>query len=795
MKLSSMETGDKGTIRKVRGIGAFRKRIMEMGFVSGKEVEVVKNAPLQDPIEYKILGYNVTLRRSEAELINIFNKDHKNNHKVNHFIGSTSDSGPKNSEYEKCHIINIALIGNPNSGKTTLFNRISGARERVGNYSGVTVDSKTTEIKYRDYIFRITDLPGTYSMTTYSPEERYVRKYLIDKVPDLVVNVVDASNLERNLYLTTQLIDMDIKVVVALNMFDELTNKQDRFDHQMLGKMLGIPFIPTISSKGTGINKLSDEIIDVYEDKNPILRHIHINYGNCIEDSIKQIRSELSLTKDLYILSKISPRYIALKLLENDSDMIKMIKNSSRFSSIMKKVKKQHDKIESEFEEPADTIITDAKYGFISGALRETFKLGPIKTFDKTKAIDSFATHKFWGIPIFFLLMWIMFKATFSLGQFPMEWLEFLVGKLSEVISFNMAEGMLKDLLIDGVIGGVGGVIVFLPNILILFLFISFFEDSGYMSRAVFIIDKLMHKVGLHGRSFIPLIMGFGCSVPAIMATRTINSKKNRFVTILIIPFMSCGAKLPVYILMIGAFFPSNQGTILFSMYMIGIIVAILSAILLRNTLFKGDDTPFVMELPPYRRPTTKSIIIHMWDKTSQYLKKMGGIILAASIVIWALSYFPRDISTETISDNNLTTSYENTMLGNSYIGQFGQFVSPIFEPIGFDWKSNVAIISGFAGKELVVSTMGVLYNENEGNNLKEKIKNSSTFTTKNENSGLKAFVFMIFILLYIPCIATVIAIKNETKSWKWAAFSVFFTTSIAWIVSYLVFNIGKLLL
>ncbi|MCK5759789.1 MAG: ferrous iron transport protein B [Candidatus Delongbacteria bacterium] len=795
MKLSSMETGEKGTIRKVRGIGAFRKRIMEMGFVSGKEVEVVKNAPLQDPIEYRIMGYNVSLRRSEAELINIFGKGHKNKHKINDFVGSTSDSGPKSADYEKCHIVNIALIGNPNSGKTTLFNQMSGARERVGNYSGVTVDSKTTDIKYQDYLFRITDLPGTYSLTTYSPEEKYVRNYLINEVPDLVVNVVDASNLERNLYLTTQLIDMDIKVIVALNMFDELTSKQDRFDHQILGKMLGIPFIPTVSSKGTGIDKLSDEIIDVYEDRNPVLRHIHINYGDLIENSIKQIRLELSKTNDLYILSKISPRYIALKLLENDSEMLKMIEDSSKYPSIMEVVKNGQAKIVKQFEDTADTVITDAKYGFISGALRETFKLGPVKTFDKTKAIDTFATHKFWGLPIFFLLMWIMFKATFSLGQYPMEWLEFLVGKLSKVVSLNMAEGMFKDLLIDGIIGGVGGVIVFLPNILILFLFISFFEDSGYMSRAVFIIDKLMHKIGLHGRSFIPLIMGFGCSVPAIMATRTINSKKNRFVTILIIPFMSCGAKLPVYILMIGAFFPSNQGTILFSMYMIGIIVAIFSAMLLRNTLFKGDDTPFVMELPPYRRPTGKSIIIHMWDKTSQYLKKMGGIILAASIIIWALSYFPRDISTETISDNNLIVSQENTLLENSYIGQFGKLVSPIFEPIGFDWKSNVAIISGFAGKELVVSTMGVLYNENEGSNLKERITNSDTFTTQDKNSGLKAFVFMIFILLYIPCIATVIAIKNETKSWKWAAFSVFFTTGIAWIVSYLVFNIGKLLI
>ena len=795
MKLSNMQTGEKGIIRKVRGIGAFRKRIMEMGFVSGKEVEVVKNAPLQDPIEYKIMGYNVSLRKSEAELINIFGKHHRHRHRFNDFAGSTNDTGPKNALYEKCHIVNIALIGNPNSGKTTLFNQMSGARERVGNYSGVTVDSKTTEIKYKNYIFRITDLPGTYSMTTYSPEERYVRNYLINEVPDLVVNVVDASNLERNLYLTTQLIDMDIKVVVALNMFDELTNNKDRFDYKMLGMMLGIPFIPTVGSKGAGINKLSEEIINVYEDKNPIVRHIHINYDNLIENSIKQIRSELSQTNDLYILSKISPRYIALKLLENDSEMIKIIEKSSRFESIIEIVKKEQNIVESQFDEPTDTIITDAKYGFISGALRETFKLGPTKTFDKTKVIDSFATHKFWGLPIFFLLMWIMFKATFSLGQYPMEWINFFVQKLSGFVSINMSNGMFKDLLVDGVIGGVGGVIVFLPNILILFLFISFFEDSGYMSRAVFIIDKLMHKIGLHGKSFIPLIMGFGCSVPAIMATRTINSKKNRFVTILIIPFMSCGAKLPVYILMIGAFFPTNQGTVLFSMYLIGVSIAIISALLLRNTLFKGNDTPFVMELPPYRRPTGKSIIIHMWDKTSQYLKKMGGIILAASIIIWALGYFPRDISTDSVNINNNLGNENKILLENSYIGQLGKFVSPVFEPLGFDWRNNVAVISGFAAKELVVSTLGVLYSENIGKGLKEKLQNSTTFKLESENSGLKAFVFMIFILLYIPCIATVIAIKNETKSWKWAAFSVFFTTGIAWVVSYLVFTIGKLFL
>lgn len=791
MKLIDLHTGDKGVIRKVRGIGAFRKRIMEMGFVAGKEVEVVKNAPLQDPIEYKVMGYNVTLRRSEAELINIYGNGQEDQCKSNGYLGTLDDDKLKISQSKKCHRINIALIGNPNSGKTTLFNQLSGSRERVGNYSGVTVDSKTVEIPYKDHIFRITDLPGTYSITSFSPEEKYVRDYLINEIPDLVINVVDASNLERNLYLTTQLIDMDIKVIVALNMFDELTKKQDDFDFKLLGKMLGIPFIPTISSKSVGIDNLSDKIIDVYEDKDPTLRHIHINYGEGIESSIRSIRESFVGTNNVGLLSKISPRYIALKLLENDDDIVEKIKSSKNSTSILENVKLERDKIEKQFSESVDTLITDAKYGFIAGALKETFKLGPIKKFNSTKIIDSFATHKFWGLPIFFILMWIMFKATFSLGQYPMEFLEFLVGKLTYFVSTNLSNGIFKDLLVDGVIGGVGGVIVFLPNILILFLFISFFEDSGYMSRAVFIIDKLMHKIGLHGRSFIPLIMGFGCSVPAIMATRTINSRRNRFVTMLIIPFMSCGAKLPVYILLINAFFPQNQGTILFSIYMIGVLTAILSAAFLRKTLFKGDDVPFVMELPPYRKPTTKSIIYHMWDKASQYLKKMGGIILAASIVIWALGYFPRDLS----KHKNFTQIDKVLQLENSYIGKIGKTIEPVFDPLGFDWKNNVAIISGFAGKELVVSTLGVLYSSNEGTNLKEKLQLSNTFKIDNTSNGLKPFVFMIFILLYIPCIATVIAIKNETKTWKWALFSVFFTTSIAWVVSFVVFNIGKWIL
>jgi len=788
MKLSDLKTGESAFIKKVRGIGSFRRRIQEMGFVEGKKVEVLKNAPLQDPVEYKIMGYNLSLRKEEAELIEVSEGKHKRENRENsNDLPYIVSDNPHNGNGNKCRRINVALVGNPNSGKTTLFNYISGLRERVGNYSGVTIGEKTAQVKFGEYIINITDLPGTYSLTSYSDDEKIVHDFIINELPDLVVNVVDASNLERNLYLTTQLIDMDLKVIVALNMYDELESSGTKFDYISLSKMTGIPFVPTVAAKRIGIDVLLKKIVSFYNDLEPDIRHIHINYGHPIEDSISNIRSVLSKDTNISFLSKISPRYTALKLLENDPDFLIRVKNSSsNFEEIMSVVRKEIQIISEHYHEPVDNIVTDAKYGFISGGLMETMTMnesGPAAK--RTRRIDEFATHRIWGIPIFIAFMWLMFEATFKLGEYPMSFIEYLVQSLSCFFSEYLSAGILRDLIVDGVIGGVGGVLVFLPNILILFFFISFFEDTGYMARVVFIVDKVMHKIGLHGRSFIPMLIGFGCSVPAIMATRTINSRKNRLVTMMIIPFMSCGAKLPVYILIIGAFFPEKPAFMLFLVYSIGVAVAMISALLLKKTLFRTEDAPFVMELPPYRIPTLKSTAFHMWDKAYQYLKKMGGIILAASVVVWALGYFPRPDSG--------TDSDRIYVLENSYIGKIGKIAEPVFDPLGFDWKSNVAIVTGFAAKEIVVSTLSILHSNEEGDDLTEKLVNSGSFEL-NGSHKLKSFSFLIFILLYLPCIATVTAIKNESGSWKWAIFSIFFTTSIAWIVSFAVFNIGKLL-
>jgi len=788
LQLSDLNTGSSAIIKKIRGIGSFRHRIQEMGFIEGKKVEVIKNAPLQDPVEYRIMGYNVSLRKQEAELIEVSEGKHRHNDKCGAsglpVIKSEFRNRPENG---KCRKIKVALAGNPNSGKTTLFNYISGLRERVGNYSGVTVGEKTAEVKSGEYVISITDLPGTYSLTSYSDDEKVVHDFIIDDIPDIVVNVVDASNLERNLYLTTQLIDMDLKVIVALNMFDELENSGTEFDHTMLGKMIGIPFVPTVAARNIGIESLISKIISCYNDTESGIRHVHINYGHPIEDSITNIRNILSKDTNIIFLSKISPRYTAIKLLENDPDFISRVKKaSSNFDEIMAAVKKEHDVIAKHYEDPPENIITDAKYGFISGALLETLKINSATPASKrSKRIDEFATHKIWGIPIFLALMWLMFKSTFTLGEYPMRLIEYLISFSSSFLTDHFPDGLFKDMVIDGIIGGVGGVLVFLPNILILFFFISFFEDTGYMARVVFIVDKVMHKIGLHGRSFIPMLIGFGCSVPAIMATRTINSRKNRLVTMMIIPFMSCGAKLPVYILIIGAFFPDNPAFMLFIVYAVGVAVAMLSALILKKTMFRTEDAPFVMELPPYRIPTLKSTVFHMWDKAYQYLKKMGGIILAASIIVWALSHFPR-------TDNGVNIS-ESSVLENSYIGRIGKAAGPIFEPLGFDWKSNVAIVTGFAAKEIVVSTLAILHGDGDGADLQEKLRNSQSFD-HNSSHGLKAFSFLIFVLLYLPCIATVTAIKNETGKWRWALFSALFTTSAAWTVSFLIFNIGKLL-
>lgn len=789
-----------------------------MGFVKGKEVTVIKNAPFNGPIEYKILDYNITLRRSEANLIEVASLKEIDAQAIKNFEGVIDLEVLKVSAKEKERTINIALVGNPNCGKTTLFNYISGSKEHVGNYSGVTIDAKKASFTSDSYHFNVFDLPGTYSLTAYSPEEIYVRKFIMEETPDIVINVIDASNLERNLFLTTQLIDMDIKVIIALNMYDELIRNDVKFDYQGLGKLIGIPIIPTISSKGKGIQELVKKMIEVYEDRDPIVRHIHINYGEELEKSIRAIRTKIKLEKP--ITDKISSRFLAIKLLERDKEATESLYSYPNYPEIEGTAQQEIKRIERLFDEDSETVITDAKYGFISGALGETLKQKKKTTKNTSEKIDSILTNNILGFPIFLAIISLTFYATFKIGAYPMQWIENLVAFVGWLAASYIPEGMFKDLLMHGIIDGTGSVLVFLPNILILFLFISFMEDSGYMARAAFIMDKIMHRFGLHGRSFIPMVMGFGCNVPAIMATRTLRNRGDRLLTMLIIPFMSCSARLPIYVLFITAFFPQHPALVLGSLYFGGIVLAFLTAQLLNRTIFKNKETPFVLELPPYRVPTVKNIVLHMWDKARQYLQKIGGVILIGVIIIWALGYFPRNVDPQKnlqaraiiperggnapAPNDNIAhqVSYESLRLQNSYLGRLGRIIEPVMAPLGFDWKMSISLLAGLPAKEIVVSTMGVLYQDNpSGQNsaLGEKLNHEKYMSGPKAGERVfsipVALSFLTFVLIYFPCIGVIATIKNESGKLKWALFTIVYTTTVAWFLSYFVLHLSTYLI
>lgn len=814
--LYDLEEGEEGIILKIKGRGQFRQRLSEMGFVVGKKVSVIRKAPLRDPIEYKIMGYHISLRNSEAQLIEV---DRKGTAREFNSSGGVLVREDENGSWiEKSKHVQIALVGNPNSGKTTFFNFASGSREKVGNYAGVTIDSKEARYKQSGYTFSIVDLPGTYSLKSYSPEEIYVRNYIFDNKPDIVVNIVDASNLERNLYLTTQLIDMGVQMVIGLNMYDELEKRDDYLDHISLGKLLGVPVIPTVSSRGKGIKELFDSIIAVYENRDPLVRHIHINYGTEIENSITAIQTRIKVEENRSFTNIISARYLAIELLDNDKEYSENITRCVNSGEIIDVAKKEYLKLEKLYSDPLETIITDLRYGFISGALRETLKINTKERLSKTRIIDRYLTNRYLGFPVFMIFMWITFFATFKLGGYPKYWLEQGMVQLSGITSSILPEGIFRDFLTDGIIGGVGGVLVFLPNIIILFLFISFMEDTGYMARAVFIMDRVMHKIGLHGKSFIPLFMGFGCNVPAIMATRIIESRRDRMITMLITPFMSCSARLPVYILFISAFFASNQGTVLFLLYALGALFAVLSALFLRKVFFRKEEIPFVMELPPYRIPTFRSILKHVIFRTGLYLRKIGGIILIASVIVWILSSFPRtvvlskdysaalnNIEKLQVSVTEKEQAVKQLMLeedterqSKSYMGIIGHTIEPAMRPLGFDWRLSIALISGIAAKEVVVSTLGVLFqvdNASVPTSLVEKIQTQKNSSGEPLLTPVMAFSFMLFILIYFPCIGVVAAIRRESGSWKWAAFVVLYTTGMAWLLSFTFYQIGSLLL
>ena len=799
MRLSELKTGERGVIVKVAGHGGFRKRIVEMGFIKGQTAEVLLNAPLQDPVKYKIMGYEVSLRHSEADMIEVVTEaeaamSRETPEDQTGIVDHDAYSLQLDREVERRrHVINVALVGNPNCGKTSLFNFASGAHERVGNYSGVTVDAKEGKARYFGYEFNLVDLPGTYSLSAYSPEELYVRKQIVEKTPDVVINVIDTSNLERNLYLTTQLIDMHLRMVCALNMFDETERRGDHVDYDKLSELFGVPMVPTVFTNGRGVEELFKVVIDMYEGQENSqrnYRHIHINHGHELEHGIKEMQEHLKQEDNLR--QRYSTRYLAIKLLEHDKDVEAYIASFPDAKEIIAHRDQAEQRVKEETGEDSETAIMDAKYGFIHGALKEAgYETGHDKdTYRTTHVIDRFITNRYLGFPIFLLLLFVMFSVTFYIGQYPMDWIEAGVAWLGEIISTTMPDGPLKAMLVDGVIGGVGSVIVFLPQILILYFFISYMEDSGYMARAAFIMDKLMHKMGLHGKSFIPLVMGFGCNVPAVMATRTIESRRSRLITMLVLPLMSCSARLPIYIMITGTFFAAHyRSLVMLSLYAVGILLAVVVSRVLSLFVIKGEDTPFVMELPPYRFPTWKAIGRHTWEKGKQYLKKMGGIILVASVIVWALGYFPHDESLSMREQQE-----------QSYIGRIGKTIEPVFRAQGFDWKLDVGLVAGIGAKEVVASTMGVLYANNDSFGDDEAYNNEGgkydTLLAQMRADGitpLAAYCFLLFVVIYFPCIATVAAIKGETGSWRWAAFSAVYTTVLAWIVSAVVYQVGSL--
>ena len=716
--------------------------------------------------------------------------------------------------------ITIALAGNPNSGKTTTFNNITGTRQKVGNWPGVTVEKKEGSVNKFGYDLTIIDLPGTYSLTPFSIEEIIARNFVLEECPDVVIDIIDSSNLERSLYLATQLREIDCKVIFALNMADLAKSRGIKIDAEKLSELLNVPVVFTIGNKNEGVNNLLKEAIKLAESSSEIPQERKVRYNRDIENSISKLQNLI----EQQIAEKLpyNTRWTAIKLLEDDKIVKKRIleKAGDKAEKILQEALSQRSYLRDRFDDEPEIIMTDERYGFIAGIIKEVHTTSTKERIDISRNIDLVLTNRFIGFPIFFIFIWAMFQATFSFGAYPMEWIDTGVSFLSSTLDGLLPESLFKDLLLNGIIAGVGSVIIFLPNIMILFFCIAIFEDTGYMARAAFLMDKIMHLIGLHGKSFIPMLMGFGCNVPAIIAARTLESDKDRILTILITPFMSCSAKLPIYIVLAGTFFGVRAGSVIFSIYLVGIVLSILTGRLFRSTLLKGADAPFVMELPPYRAPMLKSLLIHMWDRSKMFLKKMGGIILIGSVVVWTLSAFPRN--TQYSFDYNgeidkIKASYETGInAGNvdnkipekkkdadileitraqraeqvekSYMGRIGKTISPLFSPLGIDWRGGVALLTGFVAKEIVVSTMAVLHAaEKESDALKNALLSSKM-------TPLSALSMMIFVLLYLPCLATVAAIKRETGSFKWMFFSIAYNTSIAWLAAFCVYQGGKLL-
>jgi len=719
--------------------------------------------------------------------------------------------------------LTIALAGNPNSGKTTIFNVLTGTRQKVGNWPGVTVERKEGRVHRNGYDLRVVDLPGTYSLTPFSIEEIVARDFVLEGHPDVVIDVIDASNLERSLYLATQLRELDCKVIFALNMADMARSRGIKINAEKLSELLDVPVVFTVGNKEEGVATLLERAIEMAEaDRRPPSRR-RVKYNNDVEAAIERLQRIIEDHPQLGL--SYNPRWTAIKLLEDDRIIRERIAAlaTSCCSEILAAAEQERRRLMDLFDEDPEIVMTDERYGFIAGIMKEVHTTSSKQRVDISRNIDLVLTNRFIGFPIFLIFIWGMFQITFTAGAYPMQWIDGFVGLLSGGVSRLLPDGMFKALLVDGIIAGVGSVIVFLPNILILFFCIALFEDTGYMSRAAFLMDRIMHLIGLHGKSFIPMLMGFGCNVPAIMAARTLESEKDRILTILITPFMSCSAKLPVYIILAGAFFGLRAGGVIFAIYLLGIVMSIVTGRLMRSTLLKGADAPFVMELPPYRLPMLKSLMIHMWDRGKIFLRKMSGVILVGSVVIWTLSYFPTGVPYSTDyprAAEEIHSAYRHAIesaeparvpqlqqerdralrelevkkkaekMAGSYLGQIGRLLAPVFAPLGIDWRGGVALLSGFVAKEIVVSTLGVLYaaaDREEPDALQKTLRKSGM-------TPLGALSMMVFVLLYLPCLSTVAAIRRETGSVKWMAFSIAYSTSVAWLVSFCVYQGGKLL-
>jgi len=747
---------------------------------------------------------------------------------------------------------NIAVSGNPNCGKTTIFNSLTGAKQHVGNWPGVTVEKKSGHYKYSDHRFDMIDLPGTYSLAAFSAEETVVREYLESDEPDVVVNIIDASNLERNLFFTTQLIELGKPLVIVLNMMDMAEEKGLKIDIDTIATLLGAPVVPVIGRTGEGVDLLKEKILRVCTEVSQKARPLNVNYPRDIESEIEKL-SQLINTVDA---TDKRARWTSIKLLESDKQTRDEVRSYQNGGEILEQSSASIERIEGIYKDTGRAIISHARYGFIQGALRECVIEDLADSVDYSRQIDRVLTNRWLGLPIFGLFMWLMFKATYDVGSIPMDWIDTGLVALMNLISGIMPASMFASLLIDGIIGGVGAIAVFLPNIFILFFIIAVLEDSGYMARVAFIMDRVMHNIGLHGKAFIPMIMGFGCNVPAIMGTRILESRRDRILTVLINPFMSCSARLPVYVLVAGAFFPENAATVIFSMYILGILAAIASGKLFSRTILKGMSKPFVLELPPYQRPTLRSLLLHTWERGFLFIQKMGTVILVGSIIIWVLGYFPRDIVLENDYDgmrSKVTHNYDEQLaelkekfdlsvakdrseyysemvdyeasssfkeLESQYqlltddlsemkavelynlqqqemgeiteqkwIGRIGKVFEPLVRPLGFTWRESVALITGFVAKEIVVSTYGVLFGV--GEDVDESNHGVIAGLRSSGMTPLVALSFLVFTLLYTPCLATVAAIKRETGTWAYTLFSIGYSLGLAYLLAYAVMFFG----